>query len=80
MSQTLTLTEVLIGEVFLGKKKDIQEVEAVAQEFNMTQEERRDFGDFLEEEKAAGNGGVKNKRGDFTYKKLRQKAHEFLGV
>ena len=61
------------------KKKDIQQVEAVAREFNMTEEERRDFGDFLEEEKAVGNGGTKNERGDFTYQELRQKARDFLG-
>jgi hypothetical protein len=63
----------------LGNKKDIQQVENVAQEFKMTEEERRDFGDFLEEEKACGNGGTKNERGDFTYAELRQKAREFLG-
>ena len=62
------------------KKKDIQQVEAVAREFNMTEEERRDFGDFLEEEKAVGNGGAKNERGDFTYQELRQRAYEFLGL
>ncbi len=62
------------------KKKDIQQVEAVAREFNMTEEERRDFGDFLEEEKAVGNGGTKNERGDFTYQELRQKARDFLGL
>lgn len=61
------------------KKKDIQQVETVAKEFNMTEEERRDFGDFLEEGKAAGNGGTKNEPGDFTYQELRQKAREFLG-
>ncbi len=55
-------------------------MEAVAREFNMTEEERRDFGDFLEEEKAVGNGGTKNERGDFTYQELRQKARDFLGL
>ena len=55
-------------------------MEAVAREFNMTEEERRDFGDFLEEEKAVGNGGTKNERGDFTYQELRQKVREFLGL
>lgn len=64
----------------MGKKKDIQQVEAVAREFNMNESERRDFGDFIEEEKAAGNGGTKNERGDFTYQELQQKAREFLGV
>jgi hypothetical protein len=54
----------------LVKKKDIQQVEAVAREFNMTEEERREFGDFLSEEKATGNGGTKNQRGDFTYQQL----------
>lgn len=62
------------------KKKDIQQVEAVAREFNMTEEDRRDFGDFLEEEKATGNGGTKNECGDFTYQELKQKAREFLGL
>lgn len=61
-------------------KKDIQQLEAVAREFDMTDEERRDFGDFIEEEKEAGNGGSKNERGDFTYQELRQKAREFLGL
>ncbi|MFB2876954.1 hypothetical protein [Floridanema aerugineum] len=64
----------------MGKKKDIQQVEAVAREFNMNESERRDFGDFIEEEKAAGNGGIKNERGDFTYQELQQKAREFLGI
>lgn len=62
------------------KKKDIQQVEAVAREFNMTEEERREFGDFLEDEKAVGNGGTKNERGDFSYQELRQKAREFLDL
>jgi hypothetical protein len=64
----------------LGNKKDIQQIQAVAKEYNMTEEERRDFGDFLEEEKATGNGGTKNNRGDFTYQELKQKAREFLGL
>lgn len=62
------------------KKKDIQQVEAVAREFNMTEEERREFGDFLEDEKAVGNGDTKNERGDFSYQELRQKAREFLDL
>ena len=66
--------------VGLVKKKDIQQVEAVAREFNMTEEDRRDFGEFLESEKATGNGGTKNERGDFTYQELKQKAREFLGL
>lgn len=64
----------------MGNKKDIQQVKAVAREYNMTEEEKRDFGDFLENEKADGNGGTKNDRGDFTYQELKQKAREFLGL
>ena len=33
---------------------------------------------FLEEEKKNGYGGTLNRRGDFTYEELRQKAQEFL--
>jgi hypothetical protein len=64
----------------LGRKEDIRQVKAVAGEFNKSEEERRDFGDFLEQEKAIGNGGSKSERGDFTYPELRQKAREFLNL
>ena len=36
------------------------------------------FGLFIEEEKKNGYGGTLNRRGDFTYEELRQKAKEFL--
>lgn len=64
----------------MGKKRDIQQIETIAKEFKMTQEERRDFGDFLEIEIIKGQGGTKNDRVDFTYEELRQKAREFLGL
>ena len=64
----------------MGKKRDIQQIETIAKEFKMTQEERRDFGDFLEIEKIKGPGGTKNDRVDFTYEELRQKVREFLGL
>ena len=64
----------------MGNKKDIQQVKAVAREYNMTKKEEKDFGDFLENEKAEGNGGSKNDKRDFTYQELRQKAREFLGL
>ena len=44
----------------------------------MSAEQRREFGDYLEAEKAAGKGGTLNERGDFVYQELRQKAAEFL--
>jgi hypothetical protein len=59
--------------------RDLEQVEAVAREFGMSRRQRFEFGDFLENEKAAGNGGTKNARGDFTPAELRDKAREFLG-
>lgn len=61
-----------------GGKGDIKQVNDVANEFKMTDMERREFGDFIEAEKAAGNGGTANSRGDFTYRELREKAREFM--
>ena len=61
-----------------GGKGDIKQVDDVAKEVGMKPEERQEFGDWLEAEKAAGNGGTANDRGDFTYRELRQKAAEFM--
>ncbi len=46
-------------------KEDIKQVNRIAKEFGMSTDARRDFGKFLELEKANGYGGTKNKRGDF---------------
>lgn len=62
-----------------GRKADIKELDDVAKQYKMNQEQRRDFGDFIEQEKASGNRGTKNDRGDFTRRELQQKAREFLG-
>ena len=64
----------------MAPKRDIKQINAVANEFNMGEPDRQEFGKFLEAEKAAGYRGVKNNRGDFTYEELRQKAREFLGL
>lgn len=64
----------------MGRKKDIREVDAIAQQFVMDAETRKEFGDYLEECKRAGDGGTKNDRGDFTWGELEQKAREFLGI
>lgn len=61
------------------RERDLAQVDAVAREFNMSRLQRFEFGDFLEDEKAAGYGGTKNRRGDFTMDELRHKAKEFLG-
>jgi len=55
----------------MGKKRDIRDIEAVATEFGMEEEERRDFGDYIEECKKKGDRGS-GKRGDFTYAELRE--------
>lgn len=61
-----------------GGKGDIKQVDDVAKEFKMTREQRQEFGDWIEAEKASGNGGTANERGDFTYRELRDKAREFM--
>ena len=64
----------------MGRKKDLKEVDDVAGQFDMTDEERLEFGDFLEDSKAHGDRGSKNDRGDFTRPELVQKARDFLGL
>jgi hypothetical protein len=64
----------------MGRKKDLKQVDDVASEFGMNEEERIEFGDFLEECKARGDRGTKNDRGDFTWRELQRKAKEFLGL
>ncbi len=61
------------------KKRDIQQIEAIAREFKMNRSIRESFGDFIEQEKVDGYRGSLNEKGDFTYTELRQKAKEFLG-
>ncbi len=65
------------GGGWRGGKRDIKQVDDVAKEFKMDKEQREDFGEFLESEKHAGNGGTGDE-GDFTYQELRKKAAEFL--
>ncbi len=64
----------------MGRKSDLKEVDAIADDFGMSDEERFEFGDFLEECKANGDRGSKNDRGDFTWSELKAKAREFLGL
>jgi hypothetical protein len=64
----------------MSKKPDLRQVDDVAHEFDMSEVERIEFGDFLEDCKAHGDRGTKNDRGDFTWPELRQKAKEFLGL
>ena len=64
----------------MARKADIRRVERIAAQFGMSAEERRDFGDYLEECKRSGDGGTANERGDFTWTEMEQKAREFLGI
>jgi len=60
----------------MGKKRDIRNIEAIATEFDMVGDERRKFGDYIEECKLEGERGS-GAKGDFTYGELREKAREF---
>lgn len=62
----------------MGKKRDIQQINAIAREFHLLDELRDSFGEFIEEQKSLGYGGSLNAKKDFTYQELRQKAKEFL--
>lgn len=62
----------------MGSKRDIRQIEAVAREFGMDPEERREFGDYIEECKRQGETGS-GQGGDFTYTELRDKVSEFRG-
>lgn len=62
----------------MSKKRDIRQVEAVAREFDMDSEERREFGDYIEDCKRNDEKGS-GKDGDFTYRELCEKVPEFRG-
>jgi hypothetical protein len=62
----------------MGKKRDIRQIEAIAKEFNMDSDERREFGDYIDECKRSGEFGS-GPNGDFTYAELRDKVPEFRG-
>ena len=62
----------------MGKKRDIRQIEAVAREFGMDPEERREFGDYIEDCKRLGERGSAD-TGDFTYADLCAKVPEFRG-
>ena len=62
----------------MSKKRDIRQVEAIASEFNMNPDERREFGDYLEDCKRSGERGS-GADGDFSFDELRAKARAFRG-
>ena len=62
----------------MPRKRDIRQIEAVAAEFSMTPLQRREYGDYVEDCKRAGEAGTAG-GGNYTYDELRQKAREYLG-
>jgi hypothetical protein len=62
----------------MGRKHDIRQIEAIAREYAMDPEERREFGDYIEDCKRSGEEGS-GKDGDSTYDEPREKAREFRG-
>lgn len=62
----------------MGRKRDIRQIDAIAREFGMEPDERREFGDYIEDCKQRGERGA-GKDGDFTYAELRDKVREFRG-
>jgi len=62
----------------MGKKRDLKQIDAIAREFDMSRPVRKSFGKFIENEKANGDIGTLNDRGDFTWEELQEKAEEFL--
>lgn len=58
----------------MPRRGDTELVDAVAREAGLTRGERVAFGGTLEAAKAAGEGGTRNLRGDFTREELRAEA------
>lgn len=63
-----------------GESKQIGDaITKVAGKKANTKSTRQEVGDYIEAEKAAGRGGTKNKRGDFTFGELVGKVKDFFG-
>ena len=61
----------------MSPKRDIRQLDAIGEEFDMDPDERIACGEFIEECKSKGDfGSAKN--GDFIYAELREKAREFF--
>ena len=64
----------------MGRKPDIRQVDQVSRRLGMDDEERDEFGRYLEMCKDVGDRGTVNSRGDFTWDELMRKGREFLGL
>lgn len=61
----------------MGRKRDLREVDWVAQEAGIPPALRDEFGDYIHDCKASGDRGS-GPRGDYTRDELREKAREFM--
>jgi len=50
----------------MGKKRDLKQIDAIANEFHLRGKLREDFGEFIEEQKSLGYGGSLNAKRDLT--------------
>lgn len=62
----------------MAKKEDIKQVEDISKKYGLTAEERRDFGDYLEDLKRSSFAGTKNEKGDFTFDELDRHCQDFV--
>ncbi len=71
-----------LGKFFLeGEQKQLGDaLRRAGGKSRNTGPNRREFGDFVEGLKAAGEVGTKNSRGDFTFRELVGLAKLFLGI
>ena len=59
-------------------KDDIKQFRDACLHLGMTAAERNDFGDYIHDLKASGDGGSANGRGDFTWDELLERGREYL--
>lgn len=59
-------------------RRGIDQVDSVANELGIKGENRKKFGDYVEEEKRQGASDNANWKHDFSYEKLREIGREFL--
>lgn len=62
------------------RQHEQRQVQAVADEFRMSPEQRYLFSRWIHDCKAKGDFGSKNDLGDFTMDELRMKVREFLNI
>lgn len=62
----------------MPRKDDLRQVDALCRRHRMTPDQERRFRRLIHDQKAAGEGGTANDRGDFTWDELDALATEFM--